>query len=52
MEKMGICEGDIVRVIGKDSTIAFCFSLNQKELEKIKSRDIPVEYLNPSHKEM
>lgn len=51
MEKMGISEGDIVRITGKDSTIAFCFSLSQKELEKTKSQDIPVEYLNPSHKQ-
>ncbi len=50
MEKMGIDEGDIVRITGKDSTIAFCFSLSQKELEKTKSQDVPVEYLNSSHK--
>jgi hypothetical protein len=52
MEKMGIDEGDIVRITGKDSTIAFCFSLSEKELEKTKLQDIPVEYLNPSHKKM
>jgi hypothetical protein len=51
MEKLGINEGDIVQVIGKDKTVAFCFSLNQKELEKTKSQDIKIEYLNPSHKE-
>ena len=50
MEKMGIAEGDIVRVTDKDSTIAFCFSLSQKELEKTKLQDVPVDYLNPSHK--
>lgn len=50
MEIMGIGEGDIVKVTGKDSTIAFCFSLSQKELEKTKSQDIPVEYLNTPHK--
>lgn len=52
MEKLGISEGDIVQVTGKDKTVAFCFSLNQKELEKTKSHEIPIEYLNPSHKEI
>jgi hypothetical protein len=50
MEKIGISEGDIVRITGKDSTIAFCFSLSQKELEKTKYQDIPVEYLNSPRK--
>ncbi|NNL58783.1 MAG: hypothetical protein HKP31_04905 [Nitrosopumilus sp.] len=50
MEKMGIDEGDIVRITGRDSTIAFCFSLSQKELEKTKSQDVPVEHLNSPHK--
>jgi hypothetical protein len=52
MEKLGIGEGDIVQISGKDKTVAFCFSLTQKELEKTKSQEIPIEYLNPSHKEI
>ncbi len=52
MDKLGILEGDIVKIIGKDSAMAFCFSLNKEELEKAKSRDPPIEYLNPDHKEV
>jgi len=52
MEKLGISEGDIVQVTGRDKAVAFCFSLTQKELEKTKSQEIPIEYLNPSHKEI
>jgi len=51
MGKLGISEGGIVQVTGKDKTIAFCFSLTDKELEKTKSQEIPIEYLNPDHKE-
>ena len=52
MDKLEIKEGDIVRITGKDSAMAFCFSLNKKELEKAKSQDPPIEYLNPDHKEI
>ncbi len=51
MENMRITDGDIVRVTGKDSTIAFCFSLNQEELERTRLHDVRVEYLNQSHRE-
>ncbi|MGY5146596.1 MAG: hypothetical protein ACW9W4_01145 [Candidatus Nitrosopumilus sp. bin_7KS] len=51
MEKLGINEGDIVQVTGKDKAVAFCFSSNQQELEKTKSQDIEIEYLDSSHKE-
>ena len=52
MEKLGITEGDIVQITGKDKAAAFCFSASPQELEKTKSQDIPIEYLNPSHKEI
>ena len=52
MEKLQIREGDIVQVTGKDKAVAFCFSLTQKELKKARSQDIPIEYLNPYHKEI
>lgn len=52
MEKLGIREGDIVQVTGRDKAVAFCFPLNQKEIEKTKSQEIPIEYLNAPHKEM
>ncbi|MCH9658286.1 hypothetical protein K0U27_06260 [archaeon] len=50
MEKIGISEGDIVRVKGKESAVAFCFSLNREDLKKAESRDVPVEYLNLDRK--
>lgn len=52
MDKLGIKEGDIIRVTGKDSAMAFCFSANQEEIEKAKSQDPQIEYLNPNHKEV
>ncbi|QLH06780.1 hypothetical protein [Nitrosopumilus ureiphilus] len=52
MDRLGIKEGDIVKVTGKDSAMAFCFSLNQEELEKAESQDLPIEYLNPDHEEI
>lgn len=52
MEKLGIKEGDIIKVAGKESAMAFCFSLNKEELEKAKSQDPQIEYLNPDHKEI
>jgi len=52
MQKLGIKEGDIVKVTGKDSAMAFCFSLNKEELEKAKSQEPQIEYLNPDHKEI
>lgn len=52
MDKLGIKEGDIIKVTGKDSAMAFCFSANQEEIEKAKSQDPPIEYLNPDHKEV
>ena len=52
MDKLGIKEGDIVKVTGKDSAMAFCFSLNKEELEKAESQDLPIEYLNPDHEEI
>ena len=52
MDKLGIKEGDIIKVTGKDSAMAFCFSANQEEIEKAKSQDPPIEYLNPDRKEI
>ena len=37
MDKLGIKEGDIIKVTGNDSAIAFCFSVNLEEIEKAKS---------------
>ncbi|AJW70343.1 hypothetical protein [Nitrosopumilus adriaticus] len=51
MEKLGINEGDIVQITGTDKAFAFCFSATSQEIEKTKSQEIPIEYLNPSHKE-
>ena len=44
MEKLGVKSGDVVRVTGKDSCAAFCFPLDEEELEKIKLQDIQIEY--------
>jgi len=52
MDKLGIKEGDVIKVTGKDSVIAFCFSANLEEIEKAKSQDPSIEYLNPDHKEI
>lgn len=52
MEKLGINEGDIIQVTGKDKAVAFCFSASQEEFEKTKSQDITIEYLNPTHKDV
>lgn len=52
MDKLGINEGDIIKVTGRDSAMAFCFSANQEEIEKAKSQDPPIEYLNSDHKEV
>ena len=49
MEQLGIKEGDIVKISGNCNSLAFCFSLNKKELENIKSQDPQIEYLNPDH---
>ncbi|MDH3203647.1 MAG: hypothetical protein OEL81_03080 [Nitrosopumilus sp.] len=52
MDKLGVKEGDIIKVTGKDSAMAFCFSANQEEIEKAKSQDPTIEYLNSDHKEV
>ena len=52
MDKLGINEGDIIKVTGRDSAMAFCFSANQEEIEKAKLQDPPIEYLNSDHKEV
>lgn len=52
MEKLAIKEGNIVKVSGKCSAMAFCFSLNQEELEKAKLQEAQIEYLNPDHIEI
>ena len=51
MDKLGIKDGDIVKISGKCNAMAFCFSLNNKELQKAKSQEPEMEYLNPGHKE-
>ena len=51
MDKLGIKDGDIVKVSGNCSAMAFCFSLNKDELERAKSQDPQIEYLNPDHVE-
>ena len=52
MDKLGIKEGDIVKISGKCNAMAFCFLLNQEELEKAKSQEVQIEYLNPGHVEI
>lgn len=52
MEKLGVKSGDIVKVTGKDSCAAFCFPLDEEELEKLKLQDVKVEYLNQPDKKI
>ena len=52
MDKLGIQEGDVVKVSGKCNAMAYCFMLDEEELEKAKSREPQIEYLNPEHKEI
>ncbi len=51
MEKLGVREGEMVKVTGRCSAAAFCYLLNDAEIERTKSQDIQIEYLNSSHKE-
>ena len=52
MDKLGIKEGDIVKIIGKCTAMAFCFSTDKEELEKAKLQQPLIEYLNSEHKEI
>ena len=51
MDKLGVKEGDIVKVSGNCSAMAFCFSLNKEDLERAKSQEPQMVYLNPDHVE-
>ena len=51
MNKIGIKEGDIVKITGKCPAMAFCFLANKEEMGKAKSQQPLIEYLNPGHKE-
>lgn len=52
MGRLGIQEGDLVKVSGKCNAMAYCFMLEKEELEKAKLREPQIEYLNPEHKEI
>ena len=52
MEKLGVKSGDVVKVTGKDSCAAFCFPLDEEELEKIKLQDIKIEYIKEPEKKI
>ena len=52
MDKLGIKEGDIVKIVGSDTAMAFCHSLNNEELEKARIQQPEIEYLNSDHKEI
>lgn len=51
MEKLGVKEGEIVKVTGRCSAVAFCYPLDKADLERTKSQDIQIEYVNQSHTE-
>ena len=51
MDKLGIKEGDLVKVSGNCSAMAFCFSLNNGDIERAKLQEPQMEYLNPDHVE-
>ena len=51
MEKLGVKEGELLKITGRCSAVAFCHLLDDEEIERTKSQDIQIEYLNSSHKE-
>ena len=52
MDTLGINEGDAVKIMGKCIAMAFCFSASKEELEKAKSQQPLIEYLNQDHREV